>query len=147
MDLCPDELCLRVVYICARCIDFVANEKKYDVNTRIEQAGKLLQALEDWYRALPPSFQPIYTAPAPDPSHGFVPIWIHPPAYAVAIQTFHFAHIMVILNQPSVGGMHDLSGRQRYLDEIVDAICGIAITSQAKAQTFAFTDIQALYAG
>jgi hypothetical protein len=147
MDLSPDELCLRVVYICGRCVDFAANEKKYDINTRIDQGGKLLQALEDWQRTLPPAFQPIYKVLTPELGNLFAPIWIHPPSYAAAIQTFHFARIIVLINQPSMGGMEDFRIRQRFLDESVETICGIAMMDQGKDLPSAFVNLQALYAG
>jgi hypothetical protein len=147
MDLSPDELCLRVVYICGRCVDFAANEKKYDINTRIDQGVKLLQALEDWQRILPSSFQPIYKVPLPESGGLFAPIWIHPPSYAAAIQTFHFARIIVLINQPSMGGIDDFRVRQRFLDESVETICGIAMMHQGKDLPSAFVNLQALYAG
>jgi hypothetical protein len=147
MDLNPDELCNRVVYICGRCVDFAANEKKYDINTRIDQGGKLLQALEDWQRILPLTFQPIYKATQPEPGTLFSPIWIHPPSYAAAIQMFHFARIIVLINQPSMGGMDDFRVRQRFLDESVETICGISMMDQGKDLPSAFVNFQALYAG
>jgi hypothetical protein len=65
VDLTPDELTTRIVYICARCVDYAAKEKHYDMNIRIDQGDKLLQALDDWFRILPPSFQPIYAHAVP----------------------------------------------------------------------------------
>ncbi|CAO2647536.1 Nn.00g084580.m01.CDS01 [Neocucurbitaria sp. VM-36] len=146
MDLSADELCLRILYICGRCVDFAANEKKYDIIARIDQGGKLLQALEDWHHALPPSFQPIYKVQLPEPGNLFAPIWIHPPSYAAAVQTFHFARIVVLINQPSMGGMDDFRIRQRFLDESVEAICGIAMMHLGKELSSSFADFQALYA-
>lgn len=146
MDLVPDELATRIIYISARCVDFAANEKNYDLNIRIEQGDRLLQALEDWYRILPPSFRPIY-APPPPCSGLFSPIWIHPPSYAAAMQTFHFARITVLISQPSIGGTNAFRQRQRLLDESVIFICGIAMTYQAKDLPSAFVNFQALYAG
>ncbi|KAF2117387.1 hypothetical protein BDV96DRAFT_24835 [Lophiotrema nucula] len=145
MALTPDELALRIVYIAARCVDFAANEKHYDMNIRIEQGDKLLQALEDWHRALPPTFQPIY-AQRPSEVGIFSPIWIHPPSYAAAIQTFHFARIVTLINQPSMGGMNEFRHRQRYLDESVDTICGIAVMHQAKDLLSSFVDVMSVYA-
>ena len=147
MDLSPDELALRIVYICGRCVDFAANEKKYDLNTRIDQAGKLLQALEDWHRALPISFHPIHRGLPPGPGAMFAPIWIHPPSYAAAIQTFHFARIIVLINQPSLGGVDEFRIRQRSLDESVDMICGIAITHQGREIPSAMVNFKSIYAG
>ncbi|KAH8722985.1 hypothetical protein GQ44DRAFT_806515 [Phaeosphaeriaceae sp. PMI808] len=133
MDLNADELCLRVVYICAR-------------STRIDQSGKLLQALSDWYRMLPPSFQPIYKVPRPDSNRIFTPIWIHPLSHAAAIQTFHFARIIVLINQPSVGGVDEFKVRQRHLDESVETVCGIAMMQEGQHLASAFVNLQALYA-
>ncbi|KAK7179478.1 hypothetical protein PSPO01_14490 [Paraphaeosphaeria sporulosa] len=145
VDLTPDELTTRIVYICARCVDYAANEKHYDMNIRIDQGDKLLQALDDWHRILPPSFQPIYAHSTPQPGL-FTPIWIHPPSYAAAIQMFHFARIVVLINQPSLGGMSEFSRRQRLLDESVETICGIALMHQGNDLPSAFVNYQALYA-
>jgi len=145
MDLSPDELCLRVIYICGRCVDFAANEKKYDLTTRIDQGEKLFNALEDWHRTLPLTFQPIYTNPLPILGSPFTPIWITPASYAAAIQTFHFSRIVVLLNQPSMGGMEDYRGRQKFLDESVDTICGIAMMNQDTDIPSAHVSFQALY--
>ncbi|KAF9729407.1 hypothetical protein PMIN06_005877 [Paraphaeosphaeria minitans] len=145
VDLTPDELATRIVYICARCVDYAANEKHYDLNIRIDQGDKLLQALDDWHRILPPSFQPIYVYSTPQPGL-FTPIWIHPPSYAAAIQMFHFARIVVLINQPSLGGMNEFSRRQRLLDESVESICGIALMHQGNDLPSAFVNHQALYA-
>lgn len=146
MDLSPDELATRIVYISARCVDFAATEKHYDMNIRIDQGDKLLQALDDWYQILPPAFKPIYTLSTPE-SGMFVPIWIHPPSYAGAIQMFHFARIVVLINQPSMGGMQAFRQRQRLLDESVETICGIAMMHQERDLPSAFVNYQALYAG
>lgn len=147
VDLDADELCLRILYICGRCVDFAANEKKYDMNTRIEQGGKLLQALEDWNRALPSTFQPLYKHQMPSQDRLAAPTLIHPPAYAAAIQTFHCARIIVIINQPTMGGMEDFRTRQRLLDESVETISGVAMMHREKDVQSAFVDFQSLYAG
>jgi hypothetical protein len=145
MDLEPDELCLRIIYICGRCVDYAANERKFDIDTRIDQGGKLLQALDDWYHALPSSFQPIFKGQSSGVGSVFTPIWINPPPYAAAVQTFHFARIIVLINQPSVGGMGDFRVRQRYLDESVETICGIAMMHQGLSSEY--VNFPALYAG
>ncbi|KAF2713772.1 hypothetical protein K504DRAFT_488097 [Pleomassaria siparia CBS 279.74] len=144
-DLTPDELATRVVYIAARCVDFATNDKSYDLSIRIEQGDRLLQALDDWHRILPSSFQPIYALPPPD-SELFSPIWIHPPSHAAAIQMFHFARIIVLINQPCMGGTGVFRQRQRLLDESVYYICGIAMMHQGKELLSAFVNPQALYA-
>lgn len=146
MRLSPDELATRIVYIAARCVDYAANEKKSEMSIRIEQGDKLLQALEDWYQILPSSFKPIYTLP-PSETSLFSPVWIHPASFAAAVQMFHFARIVVLINQPSVGGMSDFRQRQKCLDESVETICGIALVDQGKDLPSAFCNFQALFAG
>ncbi|KAF2638730.1 hypothetical protein P280DRAFT_77259 [Massarina eburnea CBS 473.64] len=144
MDLNPDELATRIVYICARCVDFAANEKQYDMHVRIDQGDRLLQALEDWYRILPPSFQPIYKPLLPE-SGLFKPIWIHPPSHAAAIQYYNLSKIIVLINQPSMGSPTEFRYRQRHLNESVETICGIALTHQGKDLPSAFVNYQALF--
>lgn len=148
-DLTPDELCLRIIYICGRCVDFAATEsvKKYDVDTRIDQGKKLTQALNDWYNILGSSFQPIYRPALPAQDTLFSPIWIHPPSHAAAIQTYHFSRIVVAINEPSPGGMDDMRHRQRLLDESVETICGIASAQQGREIPSAMINVRALYAG
>ncbi|KAJ4984346.1 hypothetical protein SVAN01_10187 [Stagonosporopsis vannaccii] len=147
-DLTPDELCLRIIYICGRCVDFASSEsiKRYDVDTRIDQAKKLTQALNDWYNILGSSFQPIYKPVLPAHETFLSPIWIHPPSHAAAIQTYHFSRIIVAINEPSLGGMDDMRNRRRLLDESVDTICGIASTNQGREIPSAMINVRALYA-
>ncbi|KAF2998554.1 hypothetical protein E8E13_005435 [Curvularia kusanoi] len=147
-DLSPDELCLRIIYICGRCVDFASHEaiKKYDVETRIDQAKKLTQALTDWHDILGSSFQPIYRSNPPAHDGSVAPIWIHPPSHAAAIQTYHFSRIIVAINEPSMGGMEDMRQRQRLLDGSVETICGIASAHQAKEIPAAMINVRALYA-
>lgn len=130
-------------------MDFASNEaiKKYDVDTRIDQAKKLTQALGDWYNILGSSFQPIYRSAVPAHDGSVSPIWIHPPSHAAAIQTYHFSRILVAINEPSLGGMEDMRSRQRLLDDSVEMICGIASTYQAKEIPTAMINVRALYAG
>lgn len=151
-DLSGDELATRIIYIAAKCVAFAASEKEGDIVTHIEQGSKLFQALEDWYRILPSSYQPISTSALnsdPDnPVHDiFSPIWIHPPSYAAATQTYHFARIILLLHQPFTGGLVAYRNRQKMLEESVDKICGIATAEQAKELPSAFVNFQALYAG
>ena len=46
-----------------------------------------------------------------------------------------------------MGGMDDFRVRQRFLDESVDTICGVAMMPQGKDLPSAFVNFQALYAG
>lgn len=63
------------------------------------------------------------------------------------MQTYHFSRIVVIINEPSPGGMEDMRHRQRLLDESVEAICGIASTHQGREIPSAMINLRALYVG
>ncbi|KAF2849537.1 hypothetical protein T440DRAFT_399071 [Plenodomus tracheiphilus IPT5] len=146
VELSPDELCLRIIYISAKCVDFAASEKHDEIAARIAEGNRLLRALEDWNKALPSSFEPLYKAVLPLAGQLFAPIWIHPASYASAIQHFHFSRIVVIINQPSIGGATDFSERQLLLNESVDTICGMAVMHQSMGTPSMTPDFQALYA-
>ncbi|KAL5901267.1 hypothetical protein ACKVWC_001063 [Pyricularia oryzae] len=61
-----------------------------------------------------------------DPSHGWQPIWIHPPQFAAAMQVYSFAKILVSLNRPAAGDF-DEHARAQILSESAATICGIAM--------------------
>lgn len=58
----------------------------------------------------------------------FPPIWVHPAPYAAALQIHSLARILVILNRPSSGDVHDYRAAQILLTLSVNTICGIART-------------------
>jgi hypothetical protein len=160
-ELNPDELATRVIYIAAKCVQFAASDKESDVNAHITVGRKLLKALEDWKRILPPSFEPIsgdslplrspsiYSSPGQNnaPRSEFTSIWIHPPQYAAAIQTYHFARIIVLLHQTSTGGPAAYRAKEKMLSESVDMICGITLAEQSRNLPSAFVSFQALFVG
>lgn len=147
-SLTTDELATRILYILAKVIQYSSYEESNtaDISTRIEQGNKLWTDLQDWYNILPASFRPIsVTQDAADAF--FETIWIHPPAHAAAIQSYHFAKIVLLLNQPHVGGINVYHSRQKRLDESVRIICGIAQSIQAEQLPSATVNAQALFAG
>ena len=153
-ELTPDGLATRIIYIAAKCVQFAATPKAGDIAGYIEAGETLMRMLDAWKRILPPTFEPIpiaaAAAPSPaslsEPNH-ISPIWIHPPAYAAAIQTYHFAKIIMILNQPSTGGLNMYQTRFKSLRESTSTICGIAIAQQSQNLPSAFVSFQAVYAG
>jgi hypothetical protein len=151
--LSSDELATRVIYIAAKCVQFAATPKEGDIAGYIDAGQTLMRMLDTWKRYLPPSFEPIDVSPLKvspgliGNSHQTPPIWIHPPAHAAAVQTYHFARIIMILNQPSTGGLSMYQTRFRSLRESTDTICGIAVAQQAQNLPSAFVSFQALYAG
>lgn len=185
-ELDEDELATRIVYICAKCVEFAAGgadenqnpspDSNPDLNTntnpqcRIEQGDRLLRALEDWFRVLPMSYRPvtvhdnrILSTTAPDSSHPnwngmaqaqepgqntiFPPVWIHPASHAGAVQMYHFAKAVVLLNQPTMGGLNAYCRREKQLSESVQTVCGIANACQEHDSAVAFVSVQTLFCG
>ncbi|KAL4930117.1 Zn(II)2Cys6 transcription factor [Aspergillus undulatus] len=177
-ELNSDELATRIIYICAKCVEFAASEKtlpNQDPRQRIEQGDRLLRLLEDWHRALPTSYQPVTVATdtgnpralkdmqipsaTPDlsswngqvepPEHSpklmFPSIWIHPPNHAGAMQMYHFAKAVVLLNQPTMGGLNTYCLREKQLSESVQTVCGIANACQEHEFAIAFVNVQTLF--
>jgi hypothetical protein len=152
-QLTSEQLATRVIYIAAKCVQFAATPKDGDIAGYIEAGETLMRMLDAWKRLLPLSFNPISVAPSKtssssyDDSMHISPIWIHPPAHAAAIQMYHFARIIMILNQPSTGGLSMYQTRFRLLRESTMMICGIAIAPQSQTLASAFVSFQAVYAG
>ncbi|KAH8883493.1 hypothetical protein GQ53DRAFT_752966 [Thozetella sp. PMI_491] len=174
-SLTPDELCTRIVFLAAKCVEYSAGAGENGANSagempgiaqRIARGQELLRDIEQWYSILPSQFQPLCasrrqeaassTSSANVPKGGpalsvsleamFPPIWVHPPSHAAAIQTFHFARIVVLLNQPILGGIQSYRSQRKLLDESVQTICGIASTHTSDDAASAFVNVQATYA-
>ncbi|KAL4740225.1 hypothetical protein BDV11DRAFT_185709 [Aspergillus similis] len=180
-ELDSDELATRIIYICAKCVEYAASGKApnqdQDPRARIDQGDRLLRALDDWYRVLPASYQPVAVAamdsvggnvrassmmPSTSPSDStsctgdragmqepstvfFSPVWIHPPNHAGAMQMYHFAKAIVLLNQPTMGGLNAYVARQKQLSASVQMVCGIANACQEHESAIAFVNVQALF--
>ena len=95
------------------------------IQARIQSGDALLAALERWRTFLGPAYEPLPTPQAQD--NLYKPIWIHPPQFAVALQVYNFAKIVVTLHRPAVAGFQGYLQTQRSLSDAVDTICGIAM--------------------
>lgn len=126
-ELSQDELATRAVYLLSQAVNYCANihTASAAVAKTIQSGEALLAALERWLGFLGPSYRPLPTPQ--DPTSVFKGIWIHPPQYAVAMQVYHFAKILITLHSPAVAGFQGYLQTQRVLAEAVDAICGIAM--------------------
>ncbi|GAB1196473.1 hypothetical protein APSETT444_005744 [Aspergillus pseudonomiae] len=148
-ELDSDELATRIVYICGKCVAYAASDEtspNQDPRHRIEQGDRLLCALDDWHRVLPASYQPVTVAMDPvSDTTVFPPIWIHPPNHAGAMQMYNFARAMVLLNQPTMGGLNAYCLRDKQLSECVKMVCGIANACQEQESAMAFVNVQALF--
>lgn len=173
-ELKPDELATRIIYICAKCIEFAMSPSQ-DIQHKIEQANGLLRVLDDWHRVLPASYQPIAAAidaesaralsripstasdssswdgrpkpQEPGSKTAFQPVWIHPPSHAGAVQMYHFAKATLLLNQPTMGGLNAYRSREKHLNESVRMVCGVANACREHESAIAFVNVQALFAG
>ena len=123
------DIASRIIYILAQCVNFASDEEKRDgerdVIGRATRAGELAQMLEEWRLSKGISFEPLpYAAQSTQP---FEPIWIHPPAFAVAVQMYHVARILIVSPRPNGRGGEEASSRDAEISEGVDAIGGIAL--------------------
>lgn len=134
-------------------VQFAATPKERNITEYIEAGETLMRMLDAWKRCLPQSFDPIpiagsYSTPRSNTDTTSIsPIWIHPPAHAAAIQMYHFSRIVMILNQPSTGGLNVYQTRFKMLRESTNMICGIAVAQQSQNLPSAFVSFQAVYAG
>ncbi|TDZ41570.1 hypothetical protein CTRI78_v009524 [Colletotrichum trifolii] len=76
----------------------------------------------------------------------FEPIWFHPPSHAGAMQMYHFARSVVLLAQPSTGGLGAYRRRQKLLNESLHTVCGIANACQDNDFAMAFLNVQVVFA-
>ena len=149
-DLTHDELTTRIIYLTAKCVQYAAAPKQGDIPGYIDAGATLMRMLDAWNRCLPPSYQPITihrrSSPTPNTASPIPPLWIHPPSHAAAVQMYHFSRILLVLNQPSTGGLSAYQTRVRTLRESTAVICGIAVAAQARTLPSAFVSFQAVYA-
>lgn len=127
-ELTQDELADRAVYLLAQAVNYCAathtGTASASIADQIQAGQKLLTSLERWQTFLGPAFKPL---PSPQTATStFKSIWIHPPQFAVALQVYHFAKILVTLHCPAVAGFQGYLQTQRVLSDAVDSICGIA---------------------
>ncbi|KAK8219052.1 hypothetical protein IWZ01DRAFT_428167 [Phyllosticta capitalensis] len=128
-DLSEHELACRAVFLFTKAVNYCSKEEvELDQNSianRAAKADSLLALLQEWQNFLTLKFAPLPVNDGVD-SDVFQPIWIHPPAFAVAIQLHHAARILIHLNRPSVGGLGGYMRTQKEVAASVDTIAGIA---------------------
>lgn len=148
-ELNARELACRVLYLQAKAVSFAAIEahETTSFEQRMSEGEELLIALEDWYRILPAQFAPLPVSVVGHSSLFCKPLWIHPPVYAAAMQTYNSAKILVLLNRPSRGGRQEFHARQKMLNDCIESICGIAGAPNARHPPLAMVNAQALFIG
>ncbi|KAL4895296.1 Zn(II)2Cys6 transcription factor [Aspergillus ambiguus] len=126
-SLSPAELACFAHYLLAQCVNYASREEceTKSMQQRLDRGNELLYMLQEWQNCLPPEFGPL---PIAQKSEVFPPIWVHPPAYAAALQVHSLARVLVILHRPSIGGLQDYRAAQGLLSISVNTICGLART-------------------
>lgn len=126
-ELTQDELADKAVYLLSQAVNYCAathTTAPASIADKIQSGQALLSSLERWKTFLGPAYQPL---PSPQTANSvFKSIWIHPPQFAVALQVYHFATILITLHRPAVAGFQGYLQTQRVLSDAVDSICGIA---------------------
>ncbi|KAI5927254.1 fungal-specific transcription factor domain-containing protein [Camillea tinctor] len=129
-ELSPHELAARAVYYFAQVVGYCAFEEveagKRDVLPRIARGTALRESLQLWRRHLTVEFKALPLMP-PAQKEVFEPLWIHPPAFGVAMQLFHASNILLSLHCPILGDLRMYSNLRKSLNESIRAICGIAM--------------------
>ncbi|KAF9888295.1 hypothetical protein FE257_008868 [Aspergillus nanangensis] len=125
--LLPHELAMRSIYITAKVVSYCAEAAtEENMLRRIDAAVRLRRMLEDWRRHLTIEFSPLPLS-SRSASSCFQPVWIRPPAFAVAVQFFNVSQILLFAHEPSVGGLEQHLERQGMIKRCVEDICGIAM--------------------
>ncbi|KZL68855.1 Zn(II)2Cys6 transcription factor [Colletotrichum tofieldiae] len=124
------ELAARSVYFFAQVVSYCSHEEmeagKSDPIARIAAAERLKDMLENWRRHLTAEFQPLpFESSSEDV---FEPIWINPPAFAVAFQVYYCSQILLLMHSPVLGGLEQYTQQRKRLMECVKRVCGIGMT-------------------
>ncbi|KAL4757625.1 uncharacterized protein BDW70DRAFT_171160 [Aspergillus foveolatus] len=133
-DLSEDELACRSVYLLSQAVNYCtepppdpeADVDPEQIRLRTERGNELMDMLERWRSFSAGAFK-AFPSPNREEVHGWTPIWIHPPAFGVALQVYSFAKILVCLHRPVTTGFAGYRTFQKILTDAVATICGIAI--------------------
>ncbi|KAL4891989.1 fungal-specific transcription factor domain-containing protein [Aspergillus ambiguus] len=134
-SLLPHELAARAIYITAKVVSYCAvATTEENIQRRMDGATRLRNMLDDWKQHLTIGFSPL---PSSSRGHSscFRPVWIRPPAFAVAIQFSNVSQILLLAHEPTLGGIDQYLQRQRMIERCVEYICGIAMTLKDDASS------------
>ncbi|KAL6230387.1 hypothetical protein BDW75DRAFT_73656 [Aspergillus navahoensis] len=133
-DLSEDELACRAVYLLSQAVNYCtepppgaqADVDPEQTRLRTERGNELMDMLERWRSFSAAAFK-AFPSPGRGEVHGWTPVWIHPPAFGVALQVYSFAKILVCLHRPVTTGFAGYRTFQKTLTDAVATICGIAL--------------------
>ncbi|KAH7165237.1 fungal-specific transcription factor domain-containing protein [Dactylonectria macrodidyma] len=124
----PSELAARSVHLFAQVLSFCSREEweenPNDFAARVSQADNLVEKWSDWRQHLTVEFEALPVMP--NSEGAFAPIWIHPPAFSVALQLYHCALILISLHRPRAGGIDTYLEQKAILKQGIMMVCGIA---------------------
>ncbi|GKZ62810.1 hypothetical protein AnigIFM49718_010235 [Aspergillus niger] len=133
--LLPHELAMRAIYITAKVISYCAESTtEENRRRRIDDANRLRAMLEDWRQHRTVEFSPLPLGRREHSSY-FPPIWIRPAAFGLAVQFFSASCILLLVHEPSIGGLDQYLERQSAIKHYVEDICGIAMTLKDNASS------------
>ncbi|OJJ66231.1 hypothetical protein ASPBRDRAFT_59903 [Aspergillus brasiliensis CBS 101740] len=133
--LLPHELAMRAIYITAKVISYCAETTtEENRRRRIDDANRLRAMLEDWRQHRTVEFSPLPLG-AREHSSYFRPVWIRPAAFGLAVQFFSASCILLLVHEPSMGGLEQYLERQSAIKYYVEDICGIAMTLKDNASS------------
>jgi len=140
------ELINRSIFLLGQCVNFASTAEAeagiLNVQARIERADSLQANLEEWRMYFEPYNRRL---PSKESNNSvFKPIWINPPAAALAAQVHHFSRLLLLENKPAPGGLRELAKREQSLRESIDVICGIA--SCVDEEACVLVSLQCVYA-
>ncbi|KAL1905018.1 hypothetical protein Sste5344_009274 [Sporothrix stenoceras] len=133
-ELDPYELAARSVFYFAHVVAFCSSEEmekhRASPAARMAKADALLESLADWRLHHTVEFEQLPTLSTPEESEApFTPIWIHPPAFGVAVQLYYCSLILITLNRPLVGDLDAYLQQRKSIQRYVAVVCGIAMTT------------------
>ncbi|GKZ34153.1 hypothetical protein AbraIFM66950_004335 [Aspergillus brasiliensis] len=133
--LLPHELAMRAIYITAKVISYCAETTtEENRRRRIDDANRLRAMLEDWRQHRTIEFSPLPLG-AREHSSYFRLIWIRPAAFGLAVQFFSVSCILLLVHEPTMGGLEQYLERQSAIKHYVEDICGIAMTLKDNASS------------
>ncbi|KAF3056511.1 hypothetical protein GL218_06495 [Daldinia childiae] len=129
-ELDPLELAARSVYYFSQVVGYCSSEEaeagRLNPFSRIAKRDTLRENLQQWEKHLTIEFKAL---PLPQmEKETFEPLWIHPPAFGVAIQLFHASNILLSLHCPVPGDFQMYASLRKSIKESIRIICGVAMS-------------------
>lgn len=124
-EMQPDELAGFSVYLLSQTVNYCAIATGTSQTQNEDRGHHLLALLSRWRSCLGVEFALLPTVKNSSVDL-FQPLWVHPPAFASALQVHSFATILLTLHRPSSVGFGEYRKIQRTLSDAVATICGLA---------------------